>query len=434
MAPFGRNFLKARLKNRSASKDTVSGKNEIQVWVCQEEKVVSGLTKHTTCADVVQALLEDHESAAGDKRTLPGDSRDYCLLEKWKGFERALPPLTRIWRLWKAWGDEQTYLQFILVKADDFMPHSGWRTSDSKGMPANQKRWDRGPAQYVKSLPVDKQQRMVRKAFRKLEKMRKETTRKDQERMETLVQLIISQDLTIRHQIQRMRELDIEIEKTELELSFDKGTTEEEGCAEDALLSNFSLKTESQPTENPSQDNLYISNGIGQLEEQLQNHADLINKLSSDIEEEIRSIWFQDTEELERATTSTGLDLKDEETASVLESMRVDLESSMCKGLSINMQLTEIQKELRQNDFLLHSKNEECENLEAHFSSLHVAENVEYICSVDLKSQTRTSTVKNKFSQKLSKTDMTDTDSDTGISSTHSQDSLSPSGEVMLPS
>ena len=106
-----------------------SEEKEIVVWVCQEEKIVCGLTKRTTSADVIQALLEEHETTFGEKRFLLGKPSDYCIIEKWRGSERVLPPLTRILKLWKAWGDEQPNMQFVLVKADAFLPVPLWRTA-----------------------------------------------------------------------------------------------------------------------------------------------------------------------------------------------------------------------------------------------------------------------------------------------------------------
>uniref|UniRef100_A0A8C0GBU8 Ras-associating domain-containing protein n=1 Tax=Chelonoidis abingdonii TaxID=106734 RepID=A0A8C0GBU8_CHEAB len=96
---------------------------EIVVWICQEEKIVCGLTKHTTCADVIHALLEDHQP------------RDYCIIEKWRGSERVLPPLTKMLRLWKAWGEEQPNLHFVLVKSDAFLSFPLWRTAEAKILP-----------------------------------------------------------------------------------------------------------------------------------------------------------------------------------------------------------------------------------------------------------------------------------------------------------
>ncbi|MBN3304082.1 RASF9 protein, partial [Amia calva] len=300
-------------------------------------------------------------------------------------------------------------------------------------MPANQKQWDQGPAQYVKSLPVDKQKRMVKKAFRKLEKLRKETARQEKDGLEPVVQLIVSQDHMIREQIQRMRELDLEIEKLELDLRMNEEKTELDSWGE-AAFSSFSETMDSQASESPSKDLLYIGDGFGQLDEQLKKHRDLIGQLSNEIDKEIESIWVQDTEEPEGATASFGLETEIEETAAELQNIKTDLENSMYKGLSIHTQLTEVQKELKQHDLLLQTKNQECEHLAAQLSSLQVTDSVNHICSTREKSQTRISTVQSKLCQKLSKTDVTDTDSDTGISSTHSQDSLSPCGELSLPS
>ena len=75
----------------------------------------------------------------------------------------------------------------------------------------------------------DKQRRGMGKAFRKLDKNKKreETTvlSKDKvsmEKMETLVHLVISQDRTIRQQVQRIKELDREIERYEAIVHFDR--------------------------------------------------------------------------------------------------------------------------------------------------------------------------------------------------------------------
>uniref|UniRef100_A0A8B9FBR0 Ras-associating domain-containing protein n=1 Tax=Amazona collaria TaxID=241587 RepID=A0A8B9FBR0_9PSIT len=91
---------------------------EIVVWVCQEEKIVCGLTKRTTCAEVIQVLF--------------GKPSDYCIVEKWRGSERVLPPLTKILRLWKAWGEEQSNLHFVLVKSDAFLSFPLWKTAEAK--------------------------------------------------------------------------------------------------------------------------------------------------------------------------------------------------------------------------------------------------------------------------------------------------------------
>ena len=199
-----------------------SEEKEIVVWVCQEEKIVCGLTKRTTSADVIQALLEEHETTFGEKRFLLGKPSDYCIIEKWRGSERVLPPLTRILKLWKAWGDEQPNMQFVLVKADAFLPVPLWRTAEAKLVQNTEKLWELSPANYMKTLPPDKQKRIVRKTFRKLAKIKQDTVSQERDSMETLVHLIISQDHTINQQVKRMKELDLEIEKCEAKFHLDR--------------------------------------------------------------------------------------------------------------------------------------------------------------------------------------------------------------------
>ncbi|KAJ8245433.1 hypothetical protein GJAV_G00270710 [Gymnothorax javanicus] len=265
MAPFGRKFLKTRLKNRSEGKDAELGK-EIQVWVRQEEKTVCGLTKHTRCADVVQALLED-QGASGEAEV--ASPSEYYLLERWKGFERALPPLTRILRLWMEWGDEQPFVQFVLVRSHDYRPRIGRPPREPQ--PGSEVA-DQAPAQYIRTLPVDRQKRMVRKAFRKLEKIRERERAPpgDGERVSSLVQLIISQDRAIREQAKRMRELDLEIERAEWRL----------GPAFEDIPPSLTNGADRQQPEG----------GVEHLERQLERHRDLIERLSYDIDAEMRSV------------------------------------------------------------------------------------------------------------------------------------------------
>ena len=403
----GLHFLRTECKDKA-----LPAREEIQVWVCQEEKVVCGVSKHTTSADVVQALLEDHKIAAEDRRSLQGEPKDYCLLEKWKGFERALPPLTRILRLWNAWGDEKSFVQFVLVKASESVTQSSRRSSKSKGPLSKSKRTEQGPAHYVKLLPVDKQKRMVRKAFRKLEKIHKEKTPtrdRDEGGIGGLVQLIIVQDQAIQQQIHRMRELDLEIEQIEWELSA-------------SPVASFSDRTDGQ-----IQECLHSSDGMEQLEKQVRKHRGLIEKLSCDIDSEIKSRCAPGVQEPQGALASMDSD------AGELERLRLDLEHSMRQGLAWQVQVTEVEKELNENEGVLSSKSQECEHLAVQLSYLCTAESTEYTISDDPSCQARSCRAQNKLGQILSQTDAADTDSDTGISSTHSQDSLSPYGDIPPP-
>ncbi|XP_008289580.1 ras association domain-containing protein 9 [Stegastes partitus] len=425
MAPFGKNFLKARLKNRTKDAEPVVGK-EIQVTVCNEEKVVCGVTKHTTCADMIQALLEDHKSVPESKQLLHGEPKDFCLVERWKGFERALPPLTRILRLWYAWGDQRPFIQFILVKTSDFVPQPAKKVVKPKG--AKPKRWEHGRPQYPQSLPVEKQKRMVKKAFRKLEKLHKESrSSPGADEIDRMVQLILNQDHTIREQIQRMRDLDLEIEQLDLHVP---GEAESESSLDQACGLNLEAHSEEQLHEY-----LYTSDGVEQLEVQVQRHQELILQLSRDIDAELRRASFspfqEEGGEQEGAAAAPWIPSDTDESFYIAELGRLqdELKHSLFAGVSLHNQAAEIDKQLKHFDSTLVSKDQECWQLAAQLNSLQIGDSIEEKKPIPapLKCETQCSvsqTVKLKHS--LSPLDVTDTDSDTGISSTHSQDSLSP--------
>uniref|UniRef100_UPI0037E83B0C ras association domain-containing protein 9 n=1 Tax=Semicossyphus pulcher TaxID=241346 RepID=UPI0037E83B0C len=425
MAPFGKGFLKARLKNRTKDAEPVAGK-EIQVTVCTEEKVVCGVTKHTTCADMIQALLDDHKSIPESKRLLHGEPKDFCLVERWKGFERALPPLTRILRLWYAWGDQRPFIQFMLIKTSDFVPQPIKKGVKPKG--AKPKRWDQSRGQHTQSLPVERQKRMVKKAFRKLEKIHKESKNSPgADEVDRMVQLILNQDHTIREQILRMRELDVEIERFDLQAQKD---AESESSSAQACAQSLEANIEEQ-----LQEYLYTSNGVEQLELQVQKHQNLILQLSKDIDAELRRANFplNHYEDIEQqgATAASLFPMETDELfyAAELKRLQDELKHSLYTGVSLHNQAADIDKELKHYEATLVSKDQECWQLAAHLNSLKIADEgeLEQSSPVPLKSETQCSvsqTVKLKHS--LSPLDVTDTDSDTGISSTHSQDSLSP--------
>uniref|UniRef100_A0A7M4E417 Ras association domain-containing protein 9 n=1 Tax=Crocodylus porosus TaxID=8502 RepID=A0A7M4E417_CROPO len=436
MAGWGRQVLQCR-DCLSASKDMASNEREIVVWVCQEEKIVCGLTKRTTCVEVIQALLEEHQATCGEKKFLFGKASDYCIIEKWRGSERVLPPLTKILRLWKAWGEEQTNLHFVLVKSDAFLPFPLWRTAEAKVVQNVERQWELSPANYMKTLPVDKQKRIVRKTFRKLAKLKQDSIQQERDSMETLIHLIISQDHTIHQQVVRMKELDMEIEECEAKSHLDRVANDGENYVQNSYLMTSPNEDEQQSNipfaQNQMHEYLDKSDGILQLEEGLRHHKLLIKKLSAEIEEEVKgmSIGTQGDE-----SPSNGASNGEPEDSD-LENVKLELEKSMKDGLRINSYLNAIQKELGYRELLLQKKEKEYELLAEEFNLLHVKDNIETTFSpseeqANGSENSSKSTVVSDFVRRVTNLDINDTDSDTGISSTHSQDSETTLGEMIL--
>lgn len=93
---------------------------EIPVWVGGVQKWVTGITKRTTCEDIVRAVLAS--SRASDRRHQKSsessgkDFRNYALFERWQKGERPLDNQSRILKHWKSWGDDQAKVRFTLRK------------------------------------------------------------------------------------------------------------------------------------------------------------------------------------------------------------------------------------------------------------------------------------------------------------------------------
>ncbi|XP_025030092.1 ras association domain-containing protein 9 isoform X2 [Python bivittatus] len=409
-----------------------SCEREIIVWVCQEEKIVSGLTKRTTCMQVVEALLEEHQATFAEKRFLFGQPKDYCIIEKWRGSERVLPPLTKMLRLWKAWGEEQPNLHFVLVKADAFPPLPLWRTSEAKVVPNLETHWDISPANYMKMLPVDKQKRILRKTFRKLAKLKQDGVLQERDNIETLIHLILSQDHTIHQQINRMKELDVEIEECEAKFHLDRLESDGENYVQESYLTPSFSNSEQQMEmpHNNQQESSSKCDGILQVEEGLKHHKLMIEKLSAEIEQEVKEtekngdVWTEDAS-------------KSEVENSDVESVKNELERSMKDALRIHSQLNCIQQELKYRDLMLQKKEKEYELLVEELSGLHAKDKNESRCPTSEEKTEDNETGTNNFPgtdhlHKMTNLDINDTDSDTGISSAHSQDSETAIGDTLL--
>lgn len=439
--------------------------NTISVWVCREEKLVSGMSKRTTCADVIRVLLE--EQNLEQRVSLSGSPQSYCIVEKWRGFERILPNKTKILRLWSAWGEEQENVRFVLVKNEASLPSNGPRSAEarvvlSKESPCVYK----GTARVTMALSQEKQRRIVRKAFRKLDKINKkraQTASKDAsstEKMETLVHLVISQDHTIRQQIQRIKELDREIERYEAKVHFDRMKMHGINYVQDTYL------VDSNPDKVGEGDKPSPETALAQfeeysqrceevikLQEELANHEALMESITTEIQEELNQRWMKRRhEELankDSESTSGEMSLRvttqekddgpsvvdvssDNESLLEEERIRTQLDTSLYIGLRLNTDLEAIRNDLDLTQEIWGAKEKELRDLMEKVNSLDFEEDSE--AEAELKEENTIETdrlmplkgesVWVEQARGLSKTcDVNDDDSDTGLSSMHSQDS-----------
>ncbi|KAG8439533.1 hypothetical protein GDO86_005655 [Hymenochirus boettgeri] len=423
MAPFGKHILKTLFKHRSSRVNMEHMENQIVVWVFQEEKIVTGLTKYTTCVEIVRALLEDHDVTAEGNCFLLGHHHDYRIVEKWRGFERILPSRTKIFKLWKAWGKEQIHLNFVLVKADAFLSVPMFRSAEAKIDHNIDRKFEYSPAYHIKTLPLEKRKRIIKKAFRKLSNMKKDIDFQDRNNLETLIHIIISQDHTIKQQIQRIEELDKEIGTKEAHLHLER--FENNGVN---YVQNLYLKPVSPETENESKHTKkYFAEQVKRqeellhLEENLNHLKSLISSLSSEIEVEICSIYTEENKDKECFDDS-----KNKLEENNLRCVKQELHKSLKEGLHLHYDFECIQEQIKCKDSLLLNQEREFKRLEEELQSFcNTDTNSPLNCQAAFPANSMVNKVDatDHFTVNLCGVNIHDTDSDTGISSGHSQDS-----------
>lgn len=428
---------------------------------------MSGVSRRTTCADVVRVLLDDHNLQKGASAPmLTGTPQSYCIVEKWRGYERILPNKTKIMRLWSAWGGEQENVRFVLVKNDASLPNTGPRSAEarvvlSKESPQN------SATKPTMGISQEKQRRVVRKAFRKLDKINKkkeEVLIRDNpsvEKMETLVHLIISQDHTIRQQIQRIKELDGEIERCESKVHFDRMKRHGVNYVQDTYL-------QEQDTENTGdapcafgeaieqfEDYASRCDQVIQLQEEITEREALVEILTGEIQEELNHRWMRRRREVlsnkdaenigdEMALKVTSVPgepisvshepLLDTELELDEERIKTQLDTSLYIGLRLKTDMETVKNDLDISQEILDGKERDLREL---LEKVHRLDELEGKESKDGKDGPPEAECEQLGVDKdniwveqargLSKTcRANDDDSDTGLSSMHSQDSDNP--------
>ncbi|XP_004472603.1 ras association domain-containing protein 10 [Dasypus novemcinctus] len=491
---------------------------KISVWICQEEKLVSGLSRRTTCSDVVRVLLEDgcrrrrrqrrgrrrgsagnppgseelleppEEDDEDDDETLPqgmlcGPPQCYCIVEKWRGFERILPNKTRILRLWAAWGDEQENVRFVLVRSEASLPNAGPRSAEARVVLSRERPCSaRGaPARPSLAMTQEKQRRVVRKAFRKLAKLNRRRQQQPPspcsstssstasscsssprghesasvERMETLVHLVLSQDHTIRQQVQRLRELDREIDRYEAKVHLDRmrrhgvnyvqdtylvGVSteldgpspgeEQEAAAEKEAAAAAAAPLDGGAPATALEELARRCDDLLRLQEQRAQQEDLLERLSAEIQEELNQRWMRRRQE-ELVAREEPPEPDDGPAGELLleqERVRTQLSTSLYIGLRLNTDLEAMKSDLDYSQQQWDSKERELQGLLQTLHTLELTVAPDGVSgaggpSRELRPQACGEMWVDQARGLAKSCPGNDEDSDTGLSSMHSQDS-----------
>ncbi|GIY46012.1 ras association domain-containing protein 10 [Caerostris darwini] len=82
---------------------------EIPLWIGGLQKWVTGVTKQTTCEEIIKAVLSANENYHYHKNgtKTQRDHKNYIIVERWHKVEKPLDPRSRLLKVWNTWGLEQ---------------------------------------------------------------------------------------------------------------------------------------------------------------------------------------------------------------------------------------------------------------------------------------------------------------------------------------
>lgn len=88
---------------------------DIPIWIGGLQKWITGVTKHTTCEEIIKAVLASNDER--HPKSKPRDSKNYTIFERWHKMERPLDSRSRLLKAWNTWGVEQSNVRFLLKKS-----------------------------------------------------------------------------------------------------------------------------------------------------------------------------------------------------------------------------------------------------------------------------------------------------------------------------
>ncbi|XP_053688890.1 ras association domain-containing protein 9 [Sabethes cyaneus] len=226
---------------------------EIPVWIKGEQRFISGVTEETTCADLIEALIQQDGVALAT-----ADPKDYCITERWRQVEQILDGKTKIWQIWSAWGKEQPEVKFILRRAEGSHGLALASTSTAKsiggacggalGLGGTERDKDSGrgsPTGSINSAIVRRKRHRAHKSS--FAWMTHGTTihpKSSKNSIERLMTLILEQGDIIQQQLSKLRDRELQISKIEE----DRHRVRERAHGKNYLLETY-LKGLSEATE-----------------------------------------------------------------------------------------------------------------------------------------------------------------------------------------
>ncbi|XP_055716599.1 ras association domain-containing protein 10 isoform X2 [Phlebotomus papatasi] len=177
-------------ENETSSSEST---DEIPVWVRGEQRWISGVTDHTTAADLVEALIQDE--GISDR------AKDYVITERWRRVEQILDGRTKILKIWSAWGEAQAEVKLTLRRVERHRRRSpSVENCDSgRGSPTGS------------AIVRRRRHRAAKSSAAWITHAQTPHPRTQRATIERLMKLILEQGETIQQQLSRLRERELEI-------------------------------------------------------------------------------------------------------------------------------------------------------------------------------------------------------------------------------
>ena len=269
--------------------------SEIPFWVHDRPKWVSGITKSTTCQDVLHALVLAERKGGANKSAIgaSGDtsnpkkkeakdsteakeySKALALVEQWRGVERPLSNSSRILKLWLAWGEERSQVRFVVkrISSSNETKTATLPSTHHRGGKETSGRRPRRRNSRANSINSDTK---IRDTVMHPKVLSKDSN--SDKDLEKLMRIILTQGETIHWQLKKLQEREGQIESIEQEVHDSRTKTDKDYLLNAYLKSptkdSLGAKTESL------QEVLEALTSVFKINEQIAQAEEQANELS----------------------------------------------------------------------------------------------------------------------------------------------------------
>lgn len=316
---------------------------EIPIWVKGTQKWVTGLTKRTTCDDVIYALMYQeglHEHV---------NTSAYAIFEKWREVERPLQGRTKIVKVWRTWGAEQNNVHLSMRRIDE-LEYSGEFSLTRRKKRSRHKTRDREREKERERERRPRDHRHHHYCHNASERLRS---------METLVKLVISQERKLKDMIEHGDDTDKLIDKYESRLHSKRLRQNGDEYVKDAYL-------DSQCEDNMDE---FFSNANVEELEMYVNYCDKI----LDMEEKIKNEHLKIEDLAYQIQTCANEGTQESEKTKDIEDItkvQVDMNRAVSCAIMQQYKFQDLQRELQFYEEKLTDREELCKHLELELTEI----------------------------------------------------------------